>query len=106
MGEEGEGVDNSWRKISCKIIKREGRIFDDIVEQGDTGGEFVGHLFSEMDGVEDVGDATFVELAVMGVIGEKHGFLSEWGVDHDGPPRGLMIDNIIINGRKVVFKNL
>ena len=78
----------------------------DVVEQSDDGCELVGHLLSEMDGVEDVGDAAFVELTVVGVIGEKHGFLSEWGVDHDGPPRGLMIDNIIINGRKVVFKNL
>lgn len=106
VGEQAQGVDNSWRKIVREVVQGEVCVLDDVVEQGDNGCELVGHLFSEMDGVEDVGDATFVELAVMGVIGEKHGFLSEWGVDHDGPPRGLMIDNIIINGRKVVFKNL
>lgn len=89
-----------------EVVQGEVCVLDDVVEQGGDGRELVRHLLSEMDGVEDVGNAALVELAVVGIVGEKHGFLSKWGVDHDGPPRGLMIDNIIINGRKVVFKNL
>jgi hypothetical protein len=43
------------------------------MEQCHTAADFVFHLFCQMKGMKDIGDACFVHLAVMGIIGNLHG---------------------------------
>ena len=45
-------------------------------------GDFIVHLFGDMDGVIDVGDAAMIGLPLMGVIGDAHGSVGQMRVDH------------------------
>ena len=39
-------------------------------------------MFAQMDRMEDVGSAAFVQLPVVGVVGNVHGLLGQFCVDH------------------------
>jgi hypothetical protein len=45
------------------------------MQESNTAGIFVIHLLSQMNGMEDIGNSTFVDLSEMSLISNFHGFV-------------------------------
>ena len=108
VGQQPQHLHGLRRKSFCRQrLQRPIGVLHHIVEQRRHGGNFIVHLFRQVERMEHIGHPALVHLAVVRFIGQLHGFFRPFGIDH---PVSLLCFPLLYRlgvgiARNVVSKN-